>query len=577
VAAAIVLALLLVKSPHISRAHAASGAPWTVYVVDNSNPGHVVPLATDTSSPGVAIQVGGFPQAIAITPDSSTAWVANRDDGTIQSVSTKNNQAGATVPSPPNLLSNPGAIAIAPDGTTAFVGEDGGGAAVPLPSGPVTTLAGAGFDGEAVAVTPDGNTVYLAGVTFNGATAQRYSATPPYGKIGTPIALDTDNGRVDALAVSPDGSALYAVTSPDGGPSNLVSVPTSTHIANPSIQLGDGADGIAISPDGQTAFVVGSDNTVRSIALGTFSVTKTVTLPSGPLPTAVAITPNGQDLYVTASNNFYATPAVLVLQTANLTGPPVNLPNANPAAVAVTPDQAPVASLTVTTAAAGQPTAFNASGSTVKYGIITDYAWNFGDGSPVVHTSTPTMTHVYAAAGPYNPSVTETDSGGTSLGKVFTGQTMLRNGGPSARRTVPITVPPPTTTTNPTTGTTTPTTPTTPTTTGTTTTTASTPTISLNPTVGPPGTVVEVTGSGFPANTTLTLAWQPGIGTTRATTDQNHDLHAWVLVLPHDDLTDLLGARKLVVQESPGVSAAFLVEVSPGEPGGGEALVLYRR
>jgi len=69
---------------------------------------------------------------------------------------------------------------------------------------------------------------------------------------------------------------------------------------------------------------------------------------------------------------------------------------------------------------------------------------DFGDGSAPVTTISPTVTHAYAGPGSYTVMVTETSSGGTSTSKAFTGQTMRRNGGPSAvaRVTVPITIAP---------------------------------------------------------------------------------------------------------------------------------------
>jgi PKD repeat protein len=97
----------------------------------------------------------------------------------------------------------------------------------------------------------------------------------------------------------------------------------------------------------------------------------------------------------------------------------------------VTPDQAPVAKVKVTPAPAGHRTHFDASASTVRYGTIAGFAWNFGDGTTAT-TSTPVTTHVYTAPGTYTVSLTETSSGGTSTTKVFTGTTMSRNGGPSA-------------------------------------------------------------------------------------------------------------------------------------------------
>ena len=110
-----------------------------------------------------------------------------------------------------------------------------------------------------------------------------------------------------------------------------------------------------------------------------------------------------------------------------------------PQGIAITPDQAPVAHVTVTPAAPGAATGFDASASTVQYGTITSYAWSFGDGVTAT-TSSPTTTHTYATGGNYPVSVTETDSAGTSTARVFTGQTMSRNGGPQATATATVSI-----------------------------------------------------------------------------------------------------------------------------------------
>jgi hypothetical protein len=103
----------------------------------------------------------------------------------------------------------------------------------------------------------------------------------------------------------------------------------------------------------------------------------------------------------------------------------------DPNGVAFTPDQAPVAQLSVTPNVVGQPSSFDASASTVAFGTIASYSWNFGDGTTATTTS-PTTTHTYTSPGTYNASVSETSSGGTSTTQVFTGQTVSQNGGPQA-------------------------------------------------------------------------------------------------------------------------------------------------
>jgi len=76
--------------------------------------------------------------------------------------------------------------------------------------------------------------------------------------------------------------------------------------------------------------------------------------------------------------------------------------------------KAPVASFTYAPAVpyVGDTVTFDASSSTPSSGSITSYAWNFGDGSPLVNTTSPTTSHKYTAAGNYTVSLTIKDSVG---------------------------------------------------------------------------------------------------------------------------------------------------------------------
>jgi PKD repeat protein len=77
-------------------------------------------------------------------------------------------------------------------------------------------------------------------------------------------------------------------------------------------------------------------------------------------------------------------------------------------------DSTPTASFTVPAQPTPtNPATFDASGSTDLVGTITDYSWNFGDGSPVDDTgATPTATHTYTTRGPYTVSLTVTNDAG---------------------------------------------------------------------------------------------------------------------------------------------------------------------
>jgi hypothetical protein len=72
-------------------------------------------------------------------------------------------------------------------------------------------------------------------------------------------------------------------------------------------------------------------------------------------------------------------------------------------------------------------------------GSVAGYQWDFGDGQSAT-TTTPGTTHVYAQPGAYTARLTVTNSAGTSLAQVFTGQTVSNQGGPQATTTHGLTV-----------------------------------------------------------------------------------------------------------------------------------------
>jgi hypothetical protein len=114
-------------------------------------------------------------------------------------------------------------------------------------------------------------------------------------------------------------------------------------------------------------------------------------------------------------------------------------------------------------------------------------------------------------------TLVESDSAGASestspASTIFTGHSMTRRGGPPARVTHDVVIPSgpgptptlpvgtsPSHSTPPIAGTLPPQ--------------SGTATLTVAPVLGPPGTVVAVSGSGFPANAAVPLVWKPGIGT----------------------------------------------------------------
>ena len=413
--------LAATATPPVGAAGAAAPA-WTAYVTsvdDNS----VVPISTAGNTPGTPVPVGSGPFGVAITPDGKTAYVSNSNDNTVTPVSIATNTPGTPIP----VGTYPFGVAVTPDGATAYVTNAASNTVTPISTAtntPGTPIA-VGFAPYAVAVTPDGTTAYVTDQSSGTVTPISTATNTP----GTPIPVGTNPAGV---AITPDGATAYVVNE---GSNTVTPVSIATNTPGTPIPVGSKPAGVAISPDGATAYVANEgSNTVTPVSIATNTTGTPIGAGTGPYD--VAVTPDGATAYV----GDYLSNTVIPISTAhNTAGPPITM-GTNPSAIAITPDQAPVAHLEVTTAPVGGATSFDASASTVAYGTIAIYAWDFGDGSSDITTKS-TITHTYMAAGSFTASVTELSSGGTSTSQTFTGQTVSRNGGPQARASSTVTIP----------------------------------------------------------------------------------------------------------------------------------------
>ena len=410
-------------------AAAASPPAWTAYVVSYSTDA-VIPVNTATHAVGAPITVGSGPSAIAIAPDGSTAYVTdegatNTSPGFVTPIELSTNIPGTPIP----VGSGPDAIAITPNGQTAYVGNYNDSTVTPVNL--VTDTAGTpipvGGAPTSITITPDGSTAYVGRADDSG------------------IELDLTTNSIEpgaspsgfASAITPDGTTVVG-TSPRDNNVNFFSTSTDS---GPTESALDDPEGVAITPNGSTAYVAYSPFTTNKGALLPIPLADP-NAPGTPINLgtnsayAVAITPDGSTAFVTDLTGGNLVPVDLASGSAG-TPIPLGSQGTNPIAIAIVPDQAPVAHLNVT--ALGNSTMnFDASASTVANGTITSYAWNFGDGSTET-TTAPTVTHSYTDTAPDQvATVTETDSTGTSTGQVYTGQTASANGSPLATATATV-------------------------------------------------------------------------------------------------------------------------------------------
>ncbi len=428
---------------------ATADRPPIAYVADSQS-NQVTPVLADPlqaaapNDAGAPIPVGTHPDAIAITPNGKTAYVVNFGSDNVTPIDTSTDTAGASG-TWISVGSEPDAIAISPDGDTAYVANSGDGTVskIALSTGQVQATIKVGGSPSGIAISPDGTTAY---VTDNN---PGYENLVPIGLANDAVAPGIPAGTDPvAVAITPDGDTAYVVDRGSNvvpGAVTPVDLRTAPPSAGSSIAVGTDPDAVAISPDGDYAYVSNyGDGTISQLPLDGGSAS---TLPAGTDPDGLAVLPSGTATYVAddqpgGSGGGTAAGAVseLSVPAAAATPAPIAV-GTGPDAVAITPDQAPDAALTVVAAPATEASSFSASESTFPSSPAASYTWNFGDGSSPVITTAPQTTHTYTVGGTFAASVTITDTDGTSTTQSFTGQTVSLDGSASAEATQTVTVP----------------------------------------------------------------------------------------------------------------------------------------
>jgi YVTN family beta-propeller protein len=213
--------------------------------------------------------VGVVPGGVSAVPARprcrATAFVNNFGSGTVSTIDVKTRKKEPTgIPVGPA----PAGVAVTPDGKTAFVADATGTVSTidvktrkkdptDIPVGPAPV---------GVAVTPDGKTAFV-----------------------------TNFGPVTSLP-----EAIDALLEPPGSPGTVSTIDVKTRTKDPTdIAVGALPAGVAVTPDGKTAFVTN----LRSDTVSTIDVktrTKDPTdIPVGPYPADVAVTPDGKTAFVT--------------------------------------------------------------------------------------------------------------------------------------------------------------------------------------------------------------------------------------------------------------------------------------
>jgi len=241
---------------------AVNPAGTKVYVT-NYGKNTVSVIDTATNKVTATVPVGNGPYGVAVNPAGTKVYVTNYGKNTVSVIDTATNKVTATVP----VGNGPYGVAVNPAGTKVYVTNSGNysvpGNAVSVidtATNKVTATVTVGRGPEGVAVTPDGKKVYVTNYNDN-----------------TTSVIDTATNMVTAtvtvgkgpsgVAVTPNGKKVYvpcSTTTPNEfDESGLVSViDTATNTVTANVEDGVGnTGGVAVTPDGTKVYVVTSGHT----------------------------------------------------------------------------------------------------------------------------------------------------------------------------------------------------------------------------------------------------------------------------------------------------------------------------
>jgi YVTN family beta-propeller protein len=229
-------------------------------------------------------------EGVAVTPDNSQVFIAETGQYDVIPVNVASGKEGTPI----EVGAYPQDVAVSPDGSTVYAtltgGDSGPGGSdqVAVISTATDTVTGditVGTGPRQVAFSPDGTRAYVT--TERGVTVIDTAA-------GSVVATINIPGGAQGLAVSPDGSRVYA-TSPQTG--RLVVIDAATDRVVADIPAGAEPYAVAVTPNGSTAYV--ADMNSDSVeAIDTAADQKVATIPVGQLPGSIAITPDGSQVWV---------------------------------------------------------------------------------------------------------------------------------------------------------------------------------------------------------------------------------------------------------------------------------------
>ncbi len=222
----------------------------------------VVRINMQTLSIDYTYTTNPFPDAVAISPDDSTLYVAEMLSDTVSAydVSTGTLQGSVDLDSYNNRTDvYPYALVISKDGKYLFVAEQGTDTidVIDTSSFAIVHSIRVGSHPEAFALTSDGSTLYVANTNNDTISVIDVSVFTVTTTINlAPYTNAPDGSMPVSLALSPDNSRLYVALA---GENAVAVITTSTNAIGGRIPTAWYPSAVAVSPDGNTLYVANAN------------------------------------------------------------------------------------------------------------------------------------------------------------------------------------------------------------------------------------------------------------------------------------------------------------------------------
>lgn len=202
------------------------------------------------------ILVGRDPHGLAFSPDGSTLYVGNNGSGSVSVVDVATLAVTASLPLPGG--GQPAGLAITPDGATLYVvnGADSGAVvAFDLAGDAEPQTIRVGRQPQRIRITPDGSLAFIANFGANNVSVL---------DIGTNTLVAALNADKPAdMAISPDGNTLYVVSAGTIGRVTEVSIATLQETR--SWEVGDTPAAAQLLPGGAVLLVTNTNSPFVSL------------------------------------------------------------------------------------------------------------------------------------------------------------------------------------------------------------------------------------------------------------------------------------------------------------------------